>query len=185
MITNTYKPVISLQSPNQVRGKLSVFSKAKRLKLTVIVLLLILLASCNSHKADLIVYGCTSAGISAAVEAKRQGMSVIVVGPDIHLGGLTASGLGWTDSGNKSVVGGFAREYYQRIKAIYDLPDTWVFESPEECRHYKPEQDAVWVFEPHVAEQVFEDLVEEYDIPVFRDSWLDRSAGVVKNEGVI
>ena len=139
----------------------------------------------NNKKADLIVYGCTSAGIAAAVEAKRLGHSVIVVGPDKHLGGLTASGLGWTDSGNKDVIGGFAREYYQRIKSEYDKPETWKFETPEESRHYKAENDAVWVFEPHVAEKVYEDLVRENNIEVYRDHWLDRENGVEMKDGKI
>lgn len=160
--------------------------KAKNL-LILLGLAVLLLSSCNKHtyKADLIIYGCTSAGISAAVEAKRLGHSVIVVGPDTHLGGLTTGGLGWTDSGNKDVIGGFARKYYQRIKAEYDKPESWKFETPEECRHYKAENEEVWVFEPHVAEKVFEDLVKENDIEVFRNHWLDRDDGVISRDGRI
>ena len=64
----------------------------------------------NNNEADIIIYGGTSAAISAAVEAKRSGKSVIVVSPDIHLGGLSSGGLGYTDTGDKSVIGGLARE---------------------------------------------------------------------------
>ena len=39
----------------------------------------------------------------------------------------------------------------------------------------------MWIFEPHVAEQVFEDLVKEHEIPVDRDEWLDRAKGVKKD----
>ncbi len=149
--------------------------------------LAISLFSCtpNIHKADIVIYGCTSAGISAAVEATKLGHSVVVAGPDKHLGGLTASGLGWTDSGNKDVIGGFARDYYRRIKAEYDKPGSWRFGEPKDSRFYKPEYDAVWIFEPHVAQKVFEDLVAEYNIKVFRDHWLDRENGVVKKDGKI
>ncbi len=161
----------------------------KSIKSLLFILLLIgTLASCTStdtHKADLIVYGSTSAGIAAALEASRQGYSVIVAGPDQHLGGLSSSGLGWTDSGNKEVIGGIAREVYQRIKAEYDKPESWTFETQDECRFYKPDADAVWVFEPHVAEKVFEDLVKEHNITVFRDYWLDRESGVEKKDGEI
>ena len=38
----------------------------------------------------------------------------------------------------------------------------------------------MWIFEPHVAEQVFEALVKENQIPVHRDEWLDRAKGVRK-----
>ena len=155
------------------------------MKNTLLIILASFLFSCNTHRADLIIYGATSAGIAAAVEAERLGLSVIVVGPDTHLGGLTASGLGWTDSGDKEVIGGLAREFYQRIKAEYDREDSWVFESKADCRFYKPDQDAVWVFEPHVAEKVFEDLVQEYAIEVYRDHWLDRDKGVQVTDGRI
>ena len=58
---------------------------------------------------DIVVYGGTSAGVIAAVQAKRMGKSVAIVCPDTHLGGLSAGGLGWTDSGSKEVIGGLAR----------------------------------------------------------------------------
>ena len=155
------------------------------LLLTLILPITFFSCTTKSHKADLIIYGGTSAGIAAAVEAERLGHSVIVVGPDKHLGGLSSSGLGWTDSGNKTIIGGISREVYQRIKGVYDRKESWKFETAEECRFYTPESDAVWVFEPHVAEEVFEQLVDEHNIPVFRDHWLNRESGVEKKDGKI
>jgi len=153
----------------------------------VSILIVILIGSCSSkhYRADLIVYGGTSAGVAAAAEASRLGLSVIVVGPDIHLGGLTAGGLGWTDSGSKAVVGGFARKFYQRVKDEYEKPESWTFENKDECRLFKPDQDAVWVFEPHVAESVFEQLVNENNIPIYRERWLNRESGVKMKDGKI
>ncbi|XAL98907.1 FAD-dependent oxidoreductase [Phycisphaeraceae bacterium D3-23] len=109
---------------------------------------------------DVVVYGGTSAGVIAAVQAKRDGLSVVIVGPDVHLGGLSSGGLGATDSGDKSVIGGLSLDFYERLGAHYGR------------------DDAAWTFEPHVAEQVFEQYVAEHDIPVFRDRWLDREGGV-------
>ena len=60
---------------------------------------------------DLVVYGGTSAGVIAALQAQRMGKRAIIVCPDAHLGGLSAGGLGWTDSGNKQVIGGLARSF--------------------------------------------------------------------------
>ncbi len=144
-----------------------------------------LLAQQTEHSADVVIYGGTSAGIAAAVQVKRMGKSVIVVGPDQHLGGLTSGGLGWTDSGNKSVVGGISREFYQRVRKVYDQPQTWKWQAAEDYGRYRPGDDAQWTFEPHIAERVFEDLVRDYEIPVFRGRWLDRDRGVVKNQGRI
>ncbi len=126
---------------------------------------------------DLVIYGPTTAGVAAAVQAQRMGKSVILVGPDQHLGGLSSGGLGWTDSGNKSVVGGISREFYQRVKRVYDHPSEWRWQPSTEFKRYRPEDDAHWTFEPHVAEQIFEDLVREHDIKVDQDEWLNREPG--------
>ena len=135
----------------------------------------------SSQTYDIVVYGGTSAGVSAAVQAKRMGKTAIIVGPDKHLGGLTAGGLGWTDSGRKEAVGGISREFYRRIKKHYDKAGAWKYQKPKEYSRYRRQDDAMWVFEPHVAEQTFEELVAKYKIPVHRDQWLKRHRGVVKD----
>ena len=141
-----------------------------------------------STQADLVVYGGSSAGVIAAVQATRMGKTVIIVCPDKHLGGLSSGGLGATDTGDKSVIGGLAREFYQRIWKKYQQPGAWRW---EECGAYgnkglgataiDGDLRTMWMFEPHVAEAVFEDLIQEHHIPVFRDEWLDRKGGVIKN----
>ena len=68
---------------------------------------------------DVVIYGGTSAAISAAVQVKKMGKSVVVVSPDKYLGGLSSSGLGWTDSGKKEAIGGLAREFYHRVWRHY------------------------------------------------------------------
>jgi hypothetical protein len=130
--------------------------------------------------ADVVIYGGTSAAIVAVIQAKAMGKSVVVVSPDRHLGGLTSGGLGWTDSGNKAVIGGLAREFYRRIKRHYDRPEAWVHQKPEHYKHFRTHDDAIWVFEPKVAETAFDDWVAEEAIPLIRDAWLDRERGVVK-----
>jgi len=138
-------------------------------------------ASESSETYDIVVYGGTSAGVSAAVQAKRMGKTAIIVGPDKHLGGLTSGGLGWTDSGRKEAVGGISREFYHRIKKHYDKAEAWIYQKPGEYSRYRRDDDAMWVFEPHVAEKVFDELVDEYEIPVNRDQWLKRKGGVTKD----
>jgi FAD dependent oxidoreductase len=109
---------------------------------------------------DLVIYGGTSAAITAAVQASMDGLSVIIVCPETHLGGLSAGGLGATDSGDKSVIGGLSLEFYQRVG-----------------RNYHDTGKAQWTFEPHVAERVFEDMVQDHGIKVCRDEWLNRDPG--------
>ncbi|MGK0483650.1 MAG: hypothetical protein ACJAQ3_003635 [Planctomycetota bacterium] len=135
----------------------------------------------ETQSADVIIYGGTSAAVIAAVQAKKMGNSVIIVSPDQHLGGLSSGGLGWTDSGKKEAIGGLSLEFYQRIKSHYDRPESWRQQKSEDYSRYKEDEAAMWVFEPHVAERVFEDFVREYDITVVRDAWLDRDKGVEKD----
>jgi hypothetical protein len=137
---------------------------------------------------DVVVYGGTSAGVIAAVQAKAMGKSVVLVGPDKHLGGLSSGGLGYTDTGNKSVIGGLAREFYHRIWRHYDTPQGWRWQPKSEYGNkgqgtpaIDGAQRTMWIFEPHVAEKVFEDLVREHGIPVLRNEWLDRAKGVKKS----
>lgn len=137
--------------------------------------------------ADLIVYGGTSAGVAAAVQAKRMGKSVVLVCPDRHLGGLSSGGLGFTDTGNKAVIGGLAREFYHRVWKHYDRPDAWKWQPKAEYGNkgqgtpaIDGSQRTMWIFEPYVAEQIFEDWIREQNIPVMRDEWLDRKKGVRK-----
>lgn len=151
-----------------------------------------LLVSCNNsrsneYEADVIIYGGTSAAITSAVQAKKSGKSVIVVSPDKHLGGLSSGGLGFTDTGDKSVIGGLARDFYHRVYQHYQDSTMWRWQRQSEYGNKGQGTPAIdgnertmWIFEPHVAEQVFEDYVKEYDLEIRRDEWLDREKGVVK-----
>jgi hypothetical protein len=143
---------------------------------------------------DVVVYGGTSAGVTAAVQAKRMGKSVVLVCPDKHLGGMSSGGLGFTDTGNKAVIGGLAREFYHRVWRHYQDDDAWRWQERSEYGNrgqgtpaIDGAQRTMWIFEPHIAEQVFEDLVREHEIPVHRDEWLDRTpgAGVERQDGRI
>lgn len=142
-------------------------------------------ASQPAAEYDLVIYGGNSAGIVAALQGMRQGLSVALVCPETHLGGLSVNGLGWTDTGDRSVIGGLARAFYQRVKRHYDQPGAWRCEQPSDYDRYRPKEDAQWTFEPHVAEAVFEAWLQEQHVPVFRDAWLDRNAGVLRDGGRI
>ncbi|MDY7109273.1 MAG: FAD-dependent oxidoreductase [Planctomycetota bacterium] len=147
---------------------------------TWLALILVTLSTAGAVRAgdatyDVVIYGGTSSAVVAAVQVRRMGRTVAIVCPDTHLGGLSAGGLGWTDSGDKAVIGGVAREFYRRVKAHYDRPEAWTWQSSAQCSRYRPDDDAMWVFEPHVAEAIFERMVEEARIPVFRAHWLERS----------
>jgi len=146
----------------------------------------------NEYSADLIVYGGTSAAVTAAVEAVQSGKTVLVVSPDKHLGGLSSGGLGYTDTGNKSTIGGLSREFYHRVWQHYNDSAAWNWQKQSEYGNkgqgtvaMDGENRTMWIFEPHVAEKVFEDFITENKITVLRDEWLDRTSGVTKKDGKI
>ena len=164
------------------------------MRLLILPLLLLILASTantqsnNQAQYDLVIYGGTAAAVTAAVQAKQMGKTVIIVSPDKHLGGLSSGGLGFTDTGNKAVIGGLAREFYHRVYQHYQKPEAWNWERREQFGNIGQgtvaldgENRTMWIFEPHVAEQVFEDFIREYKIPVVRNEWLNRKTGVKKS----
>jgi hypothetical protein len=140
----------------------------------------------ESYQADVIVYGGTSAAVTAAVQVIRMGRSVIIVSPDKHIGGMSSSGLGFTDTGNKEVIGGIAREFYQLIYKHYQDPASWQWQKQSEYGNTGQGNPAIdgekrtqWIFEPHVAEEAFETMIKSNNIPLFREEFLDRKAGVI------
>lgn len=144
-----------------------------------------------THQADVIIYGGTSSGVAAAIQVSRMGKSVIVIEPTDHLGGLTTNGLGSTDSGRKDTIGGISREFYQRVHQHYAKPDSWPLQKPEELSKkgggemFNPKADTMWVFEPKVAEKIFEEMIAEAGVEVFREERLNRETGVKISDGRI
>lgn len=117
-----------------------------------ILAIVICLASCqpSSIQYDIIIYGGTSAGVIAAYSAKMEGKSVLLIEPKLHLGGLSSSGLGETDIGNKYAVTGLSRNFYRRLGDHYGVLESWKFE-------------------PHVAEGIFDKLIAESGVEVLKD----------------
>jgi hypothetical protein len=124
---------------------------------------LVALSGCRSAatRYDVVVYGGTSGGVVAAVKVAQMGKSVVLIEPGRHLGGLSSGGLGATDIGNKQAIGGISREFYRRLGKVYG-------------------KDEAWKFEPHVAEQVFDEMASEAAVPVVFGERLDLVGGVSK-----
>ena len=139
---------------------------------------LLLVASRSFADTDVCVYGGTAGGVAAAIQAARMGKSVVLIEPSKHIGGMTSGGLGWTDSGDKRAVGGIAREFYQRVKKHYDDPKAWKFGKREAYRFYRPDEDAMWTFEPHVAERILREMLKEAKVEVVTGQIVSATAGV-------
>ncbi|OIR15068.1 FAD dependent oxidoreductase [mine drainage metagenome] len=97
--------------------------------------------------ADICIYGGTAGGVVAAIQAASDGHSVVLLEPGHRIGGVTGSGLGFTDIGNKAAIGGLAREFFHRVGRRYGVDETWTFE-------------------PHVAIEVFETWAQQSGVDV-------------------
>ncbi len=135
--------------------------------------------------ADIVVYGGNSAGIIAAIEAKVDGKSVILIEPSNHLGGLTTGGLGATDIGNKQAIGGLAREFYHRVWKYYQNDAVWVHDQRDAYNaanpRYNRTDNTMWTFEPHVAMEIYQQMLAEAQVTPIMNERLERERGVKKD----
>lgn len=115
-------------------------------------------------EAEVCVYGGTSGGVAAAVQAARLGKTVILAEPGRHLGGMTAGGLSAVDIGDPRSIGGIAREYFTKLAATVGATLAW--DKPFVAAGGGPATGGAYAIEPHHAEQLFGDLVREAGVTV-------------------
>lgn len=146
----------------------------------------------ETNRADVCVYGGTSGGVIAAVEAARLGKKVVLIESTHRLGGMTSGGLGMTDNGSTDTIGGLSREFYQRVYQFYTKPENWRFQKRADYFTWLPkiwgvdgprmeEIKAAFLFEPRAAKSVFDDMVKEAGVEVVLGERLDLKKGVVKD----
>lgn len=131
---------------------------------------------------DVVIYGSTVAGISAACELKNSGFSVLLIHPvGTALGGMTTNGLGISDVHNTSVLGGLTRKFYQDIKKYYSNPSNWFIDGPHEYARFSYNGDVMLWFEPRAARSIIMDYIQNYKIPILQNERLDLKGGVKKD----
>jgi hypothetical protein len=142
----------------------------------------------QTQSADIIVYGGTSGGVTAVIQAARMGKTAILIEPSQFLGGLTTGGLGATDIGNKRAIGGLSLEFYGRVYKYYQDPQRWTRETREKYLSDKryggvDSSQTMWTFEPHAATEIYDDMLREVKdkVTVVKGQRLDLKKGVVKN----
>ncbi|MBI5773600.1 MAG: FAD-dependent oxidoreductase [Verrucomicrobia bacterium] len=118
----------------------------------------------NFIEADVCIYGGTSGGVAAAVQAARMGKRAVIAEPGRHLGGMTAGGLSAVDIGDPRTVGGIAREYFTRLVASYGQKLEW--DKPFVSTGGGPATGGAYSIEPHVAERVFTEMAREAKVAV-------------------
>ncbi len=136
---------------------------------------------------DIVIYGATSGGITAAIQAAREGHTAVLIEPTKFVGGLTTGGLGATDIGNKRAIGGLSREFYTRIFEYYADDSKWRQQTRASYFERRPngstaDEGTMWTFEPHVATEVYDRMLKAAGgkVSVVFGERLDLKNGVVK-----
>lgn len=126
--------------------------------LTFLALTVVSLARAETLQADLCIYEATPGGIAMAVRAAREGLSVVLVNHNDHIGGILSNGLGVWDTlweGKRSPI------YDEARQAIFDYYRTTYGENSPQFRDALPGKSGHTngKFEPKVAEMVLTQLV--------------------------
>ncbi|WP_428655891.1 FAD-dependent oxidoreductase [Runella sp.] len=145
----------------------------------------LILSDKNQAQAyDVVIYGATAGGITAAIQVAKMGKTVALIEPSKHIGGMSVEGLGGTDIDNHkefqntAAVGGSSLEFYRRIAKAYGHEAAF-----EQMLSKKEKNPDLWDFESKVAEKVFNDWVKEYKINVFLNHRLSENKKAVQKNG--
>jgi len=119
----------------------------------------------KSNTYDIVIYGATASGVTAAVAASQEGMKVLIIEPGKDVGGMVTGGLSYTDIGKRQVIGGLALQFYQDVADFY---------------HTKLYH---WIGpEPHVAENIMINWLKKYNVQLWFGRRVDK---VSKKNNVI
>ncbi len=134
---------------------------------TCLVLITLLLSasgafSTETNSAEVIVYGSTPGGFCAAVAAAREGVSVILLEPTAHIGGMNTGGLSFSDSNQmyRETLMGLFHEWHLRIQQDYQSRGITL---PYDVN---VKDQSNWSYEPHVAMRVTTQMLAEAGVQV-------------------
>jgi hypothetical protein len=113
----------------------------------------------HQYETDVVVYGGSAGGVIAAVAAAREGKKVILLAETSHVGGMVSGGLGATDVGNAQAIGGYSREFFDRVRDHYVKTYGKDSQQVKDC-------GGGFRFEPHVAEMIFTQMLREAKVTV-------------------
>lgn len=130
--------------------------------------------ACKAEVYDVVVYGGTPGGITSAISSAREGLSVVLLEQTKHVGGLSTSGLNRDELEHmdQRTMGGLSEKFLNeaaRLSRVPPKPEGFVIRGPR-------------VWQSHIAEKVFLEMLEKSKVPVRYAQLLD---GVTKQDGKI
>ena len=125
----------------------------------------------DGTQPELVVYGGTASGVMTAYSAAREGLRVVLLEPGAHVGGMVTGGLSATDLGHFAIIGGYAQDFYRKAAAHYGVHDL--------------ERGENWLSEPHVDEEIFNEMLKNSGVEVLFHERLRETDGVEMQGGRI
>jgi len=120
------------------------------------------------EEVDVLIYGATPAGLTAAFAVLRAGATAVIVNPCEHVGGMVTGGIGVTDTLTPNLVGGLARQFFERVVEVTreehprsPRPILWFHGEPLPWREPKR-----WDLEPKVASRVFTEMIHRWGLKI-------------------
>jgi len=109
---------------------------------------------------DIVVYGGTPAGITAAISAAREGASVVLLEQTRHVGGLTTSGLNRDECNHldRQTLGGLCEQFL--VEAVKRSNGRWT-------------DGGARTWQSGVAERLFLEMLKKADVQVRYEQLLD------------
>jgi len=104
---------------------------------------------------DVVIYGATPAGISAAIAAARDDCQVLLIEPTSRIGGLVTNGLSHTDYHSRESLSGAFLEFSRRVEAWY------VTQYGPDSPQVKASEKGVFA-EPKVNLLIFQQMLAEW-----------------------
>jgi hypothetical protein len=93
---------------------------------------------------EVVVYGATASGTISAIAAASEGADVVLIEPRKNVGGMVTGGLSHNDYGDRTVIGGMALDFYEKVADYYN-ESLYYWRGPE----------------PHAGEKIFRDWLKE------------------------
>jgi len=109
---------------------------------------------------DIVIYGATSSGIIAAVQAAENKKSVLLIANSVgSFGGMTTNGLTKTDIGNIKSIGGLAKAFYTNIGNYYGT-------------------GFATTFEPKISREVFINMSQSSYITILYNEYISETSSI-------
>jgi len=135
---------------------------------TIVLLIILVTLPLNAQRVyDVVVFGATPGGIAAAISARQENLSVALLEPTGHVGGLSTSGLNRDE-----------REHMNGL-TFDGISEKFILEACKRSGYdFTRKDNAARMWQSHVAEEVFMEMLKEANVELFFHQKLENVSKV-------